>query len=134
MQNPNGYLGAIPNPGDTLAGTFRSRWAMGAEHMFDISTLSDQTLPGLADAINSAGIGVTANIVTKNGASTLTLRSQIAGAAGALAVTSSIVDQTMSNQVLNYTESSDLPGLTGLGISMNNDGTISLDVNLSTRF
>jgi flagellar hook-associated protein 2 len=82
----------------------------------------------LADAINAENFGVIAAVVTRNGQSTLTLRSQLAGDANALTVSSGIKDVT-SNASLNYTESSAIPGLMALGISMNNDGTIALDVN-----
>lgn len=128
-QNPNGSLDAITNASDTLSGTISIQVGSGTAHQIDMSTLSDQTLSGLANAINAANIGATANVVTQNGLSTLTLLSGTAGATGEVSVTSSIVDTTDSNTTLNYTHSSDIPGLTGLGISMNNDGTISLDVN-----
>ena len=68
-------------------------------------------------------------MITRNELSTLTLLSGTAGAKGALSVTSKIVDTTNSNTTLNYTHSSDIPGLTSLGITMNNDGTIRLDAN-----
>ena len=128
-QNPSGYLDAITNASDTLSGTLSIQVGSGTVHTIDVSTLSDQTLSGLADAISAGAIGVTAKVVTSNGSSTLTLQSQTAGSAGTLSVTSSIVDSTNSNTALNYTSSSDITGLTGLGISMNNDGTVSLDVN-----
>jgi flagellar hook-associated protein 2 len=128
-QNPNGYLDAIKNASDTLSGTISIQVGSGIAHQIDMSTLSDKTLSGLASAINAASIGATATVVTKNGLSTLTLLSGTAGSAGALNVVSNIVDTTNSNTTLNYTHSSDIPGLTGLGISMNNDGTISLDAN-----
>ncbi len=128
-QNPNGYLDAIENANDTLSGTISIQVGSGTAHQIDMSTLPDKTLSGLATAINAASIGVTAKIVTRNGLSTLTLLSGTAGSTGALSVTSSIVDTTNSNTALNYTHSSDISGLTGLGISMNNDGTISLDAN-----
>lgn len=129
LQSPNGYLNAIKNASDTLNGTLSIQVGNGVAQQFDMSKLSDQTIAGLADAINSANIGVTASVVTSNGESTLTLRSQTAGAAGALTVNSGMVDATNSNAALNYTQTSDISGLTSLGISMNNDGTISLDAN-----
>jgi flagellar hook-associated protein 2 len=128
-QNPNGTLDAIKNPSDTLSGTISIQVGSGTAHSIDMSTLSDQTLSGLASAINAANIGATASVVTRNGLSTLTLLSGTAGSAGALTVTSDIIDTANSNTPLNYNHSSDIPGLTGLGISMNNDGTIKLDAN-----
>jgi flagellar hook-associated protein 2 len=128
-QNPNGTLNAIKNASDTLSGTISIQVGSGTAHQIDMSAQSDKTLSGLASAINSAHIGVTASVVTRNGLSTLTLLSGTAGAAGALSVTSNIVDTANSNTTLDYNHSSDIPGLTGLGISMNNDGTIKLDAN-----
>jgi flagellar hook-associated protein 2 len=128
-QNPNGSLDAIKKASDTLSGTISIQVGSGTAHQIDMSMLSDKTLSGLASAINAASIGATATVVTRNGLSTLTLLSRTAGSAGALNVTSNIVDTTNSNTTLNYTHSSDIPGLTGLGISMNNDGTISLDAS-----
>jgi flagellar hook-associated protein 2 len=126
-QNPSGFLDSIKNASDTLSGTISIQVGNGTAHQIDMSTLSDKSLSGLANAINAASIGVTANVVTRNGLSTLTLLSGTAGSAGALTVTSNIVDTTNSNTAVNYTQNSDIAGLTGLGISMNNDGTISLD-------
>ncbi len=130
LQSPNGYLDAIKNAGDTLSGTLSVQVGSGTAQQFDLSKLSDPTITGLADAINSANMGVTASVVTSNGESTLTFRSQTAGTAGALTVNSAIVDATNNGGALNYTETSDISGLTSLGISMNNDGTISLDANV----
>ena len=129
LQSPNGYLDAIKNAGDTLSGTLSIQVGSGTAQQFDMSKLSDRTIAGLADAINAAAIGVTASVATSNGESTLTMRSQTAGTAGTLTVNSAIVDATNSNTALNYTPTSDISGLTSLGISMNNDGTISLDAN-----
>ena len=129
LQSPNGYLDAIPSATDTLQGTLTIQVGSGAAQTIDMSTLSDQTVAGLADAINAANFGAIASVVTRNGQSTLTLRSQTVGSSGTLTVTSGIVDTTHGNTALNYTETSDIQALSGLGISMNNDGTIKLDVN-----
>jgi flagellar hook-associated protein 2 len=128
LQSPSGYLDAIKNASDALSGTISIQVGNGTAHRIDISTLSDQTISGLADAINAGNFGVMAKVVTRNGSSTLSLLSQTAGSAGSLNVTSSILD-TATSKTLGYTQVSDIPGLTGLGISMNNDGTISLDVS-----
>jgi flagellar hook-associated protein 2 len=92
------------------------------------TTTSDDTLSGLASAINSAGIGVTAAVVTENGDSTLTLTSLTSGSSGALAVTSNITATSgTSTTTLDYTSSSDINSLTSLGISVNSDGSLTLD-------
>jgi flagellar hook-associated protein 2 len=87
----------------------------------------NNTLAGLAGAINSAGIGVTANVVTSSTGSQLVLVSNLAGSAGALTVTPSITDSTTGTD-LNYNiGNSDINSLTGLGISVNNDGSLTFD-------
>ena len=129
LQSPSGYLDAIKDTADTLSGSITLQAGNGTAHTINLSDLADKTISGLADAVNSAGIGIIASVVTRNGQSTLTLRAQIAGPAGALTVSSALVDTTNNNTALNYTETSDIPSLTSLGVSMNNDGTIKLDVN-----
>jgi flagellar hook-associated protein 2 len=67
--------------------------------------------------------------VGSNAAGTLlTLTSGMVGSAGAMIVTSSVVDATSpATSTLNYTNSSDINNLTSLGISVNNDGSLTLD-------
>ena len=127
-QNPNGYLDSIKNSSDTLSGTISIAVGSGTAQKIDISTLSDQTLSGVADAINSASFGVTANVLTDASGSRLVLVSGTAGSTGALKVTSAMTD-TATSKALSYNDGgSDISGLANLGITMNNDGTISLDV------
>jgi flagellar hook-associated protein 2 len=58
----------------------------------------------------------------------LTLTSGTVGSAGAMTVTSSLIDTSSpSTTTLNYTNSSDINSLTGLGISVNNDGSLTFD-------
>jgi flagellar hook-associated protein 2 len=92
-----------------------------------ISLSSGETLAELATAIGTADIGVTASVDSAGTA--LTLTSGTTGTAGTLTVTSSILDTTnTSTASLAYTSSSDITSLSTLGISLNSDGTISLDV------
>jgi flagellar hook-associated protein 2 len=75
----------------------------------------------------SDGIGVTANVATSSTGSQLVLVSDTAGSGGALAVTSAITDATTS-AALNYnSSSSDINSLTSLGISVNNNGSLTFD-------
>jgi flagellar hook-associated protein 2 len=97
------------------------------------------TLAGLAQAINSSFAGVTATVVTNSSGSQLEFMSNIAGLSGALTVTPSITDNSTST-ALNYNNGdSDVNSLTGLGINVNNDGTLafsasSLDTLLNTDY
>jgi flagellar hook-associated protein 2 len=102
-QNPNGTLDAIAsNTGTVLSGSITIQAGSGQEQTIAVPS-SDTSLQGLANAINSAQIGVTAGITTKNNQSTLLLTSQTAGTAGALSVTSNI--SATSDQLLTYSGS-----------------------------
>ncbi len=93
----------------------------GADTLSDvmsaISQANSQANLGVSVALNSAGTG-------------LTLTSSAVGAAGALTVSSNIVDTTSPTlTTLNYNDSSDINNLTSLGISVNNDGSLTFDAD-----
>jgi len=91
---------------------------------------SDSSSLTVNSNILAAGPGVTAAIVSNNGQSTLTLKSQTAGSAGALDVQSNLVATAGStNTSLNYNNSSDLSTLANLGITVStkDDGTLTFD-------
>jgi flagellar hook-associated protein 2 len=94
----------------------------------DVPTTSgDNTLAGLASAINASHAGVMANVVTGSTGSQLVLVSYTEGASGVLTVAPSIKDTT-TGTALNYNNGgSDINSLTTLGISVNNDGSLTLD-------
>ena len=133
--SPPGALTAIANPSDTLAGSITIAASSGTPPAFPdpttftLSSLppANQNLAGLAAAINNADIGVTANVTTVSGLSSLTLAP--VGFGQTLRVTSAVTDGTSA---LAYTPPSDVNGLTSLGLSINDDGTISLDSNSLT--
>jgi flagellar hook-associated protein 2 len=125
-QSPNGYLDSISKSSDTLSGSISIAVDGGTATAINVPS-SDNTLSGLATAINSAAIGVKANVVTDSSGSRLVLVSNTAGSSGALTVTSSITD-TATSTALNYNSSgSDINSLTSLGISVNNNGSLTLD-------
>jgi flagellar hook-associated protein 2 len=119
-------LTTIDNESDTLSGSIVIKvGSSGTAHTITLDS-SDNTLSGLATAINDASIGVTATVDTDG--TTLTLTSGTSGTAGTLTVTSSILDTSdTSTAKLSYTSSSDIGSLSGLGVSVNTDGTLSLD-------
>jgi flagellar hook-associated protein 2 len=127
-----GTLTSVANASDTLAGSVSIQVGSGAPQNITLDS-SDNTLAGMAAAINSANIGVTASVnTTAVGTSAigtlLTLTSGAVGAAGAMKVTSTITDLTSPTSTpLSYTNSSDINNLTSLGISVNNNGTLSFD-------
>jgi flagellar hook-associated protein 2 len=131
-ENPSGYIDPVANSTDTLSGSMTIQVGSGTAQTITLST-GDNTLSGLENAINTASIGVTASITTDSTGSYLTLISGTAGSSGTLTVNSSLTDTTTSTS-LNYNSSGgDITSLTGLGVSVNNDGTLSLDeTSLST--
>jgi flagellar hook-associated protein 2 len=139
-ENPNGYLDPIQNASDALTGSLTLQVGNGTTENVVIGAAPSQpaantiytggstaTLAGLASAINSAGIGVSANVVNNSSGTQLVLVSDLAGAGGALTVNSSITDSTTSTPLAYNNGGSDISSLTQLGISVNNDGTLTLD-------
>jgi flagellar hook-associated protein 2 len=84
-QTSSEVSGAI-TPTDTLSGSLTIQG-----HTFSVDSAdNDTTLATLASAINSAGIGVSANVITDSNGSRLSLVSGTSGAAGQLSVTGSL--------------------------------------------
>jgi flagellar hook-associated protein 2 len=122
-----GTLGTVAAAGDALAGSLTIQVGNGVVNNIALNP-SENTLAGLADAINNANIGVTA-AVNSNGTG-VTLTSGANGAAGALTVNTSLFDTTNTTSAdLAYNASSNIGSLTGLGISLNNDGSLTFDAS-----
>jgi len=107
-QTSSGYLDKISNASDTLGGSITIQ-TDGNSQTFKISDLSSssQTLNGLAAAINSAGIGVIASVLTDSTGSRLSLVSATSGAAGQMTITSKLTDAklvstTNTTGAINY--------------------------------
>ena len=76
----------VTDPNDTLSGSLTIQ-----NHIFNVDSAdNDTTLASLASAINSAGIGVKANVITDSTGSRLSLVSGTSGVAGQLSVTASL--------------------------------------------
>ena len=133
--NPSGYLDSVSSDSTTtLSGSITLQVGSKTATQITMDAVNSAeggtTLTDLENYINSQSLGVTAGIATSSGESTLTLTSQTAGASGVLTVTSALTaTDSGSSTALNYTKSSDMNSLSSLGISVNNDGTISLDVS-----
>ncbi len=126
-QNSTGTFSPISDAGDALSGSVSIQVGNGKVQTVMVPS-SANTLSGLAGAINGAKIGVTASVVITSNGSSLSLASGTGGSDGTMTVTSNILDTTStSSTTLKYSNSSDLTSLTGLGISVNNDGSIALD-------
>ena len=89
------------------------------------------TLAGLATAINNANLGVTASVITSGTSATLSLVSSTSGSTGAITVDSSgLTDTTTGTAVAFGTpQSNAVTSITQLGISVNNDGTLTLNTD-----
>jgi flagellar hook-associated protein 2 len=119
-----GALGAVAGANDTLSGSLTIRVGSGTAQTITLDS-SDNTLSGLLSAINGLS-GVSAAL--DQAGTGLTLTSGTNGANGALFVTSNIVDITSpTTTALNYNTSTDINSLSALGISVNNDGSITFD-------
>ncbi len=85
-QTSSDVSSAISDPSDTLSGSLTIQG-----HVFNVDSAdNDTTLVTLASAINSAGIGIKANVITDSNGSRLSLVSGTSGAAGQLTVNGSL--------------------------------------------
>lgn len=131
-QNSAATFSAVPSASDALSGSVTIQVGNGSAVTVNVPASPGNTLTGVMNAINNtAGIGVTASITTNaNGSQVLSLVSNTAGSGGNLSVTSALLDTTSTTaSPLNYTASSDIGTLTSLGISLNNDGTMTFDAS-----
>jgi flagellar hook-associated protein 2 len=123
----SGSIGSLPSSGDKLSGSLVIQVGTATAQTIAV-TSSTNTLSTLAQAINTASIGVTATAVTVDGVSSLQLTSGTSGTAGDLTVTSALNDLTSTTSTpVSYNFSSDINSLTTLGINVNSDGSLSLD-------
>ena len=127
--NASATVGEIAKSTDTLSGSMSIQVGSGTVENVVIGAAPDSpaantiytgsginTLSGVEGAINAAGIGVTASLVTNgDGTESLSLLSGTAGTAGALSVTSSLLDTSAS--ALGYTAS-----VTGKDANLTVDG------------
>jgi flagellar hook-associated protein 2 len=80
---------------DALSGGVTIQVGSGTAQTIAVPTTSgDPTLAGLSAAINAAGIGVTANVITDTNGSRLSIVSGTGGVAGQLTVSSTLEDTT----------------------------------------
>ena len=122
-----GLIGGFSG-GDVLSGSLSVQVGGGTATTIKVPS-GNATLAGLAGALNDANLGVTATPVeSSNGAWSISVVSGVVGSAGALSITSRVLDTTnTTTSSLSYTDSSDIGSLTGLGISVNNDGSLTFD-------
>jgi len=86
------YSGAVASSSTTLAsGSFQLKVGSGQSATITVDR-SDNTLTGLASAINKQGLGVTASVVTDSEGARLALVSNNSGAAGDISITNDSTD------------------------------------------
>ena len=95
-QTSSGYLAQITNANDTLAGSITLQVGAGSAQTITLSS-SDNTLAGLAAAINSSAVGITASVLTDATGSRLSLVSGTSGAAGNIAVSANSITDTANH-------------------------------------
>jgi flagellar hook-associated protein 2 len=83
---------------DTLSGSFSFHIGNGSSQTVSVDP-SNSTIAGLAAAINQAGIGVSASVVTDSSGSRLSLISQISGAAGQISIDSNSLSDSATGAV-----------------------------------
>ena len=99
----------VASASDTLTGSITVNG-----HAISVATGSTQTLTNLSAAINLANLGVTSRVITDANGSRLSLTSATSGAAGAVAVTSTLAD---SGTTIGFTH-----GQPGANASLKVDG------------
>lgn len=96
-QTSSVYSNAITST-DTLSGSITIQIGNGTAQTISVDD-SSNTLSSLAAAINGAGIGVTASIISDTSGSRLSLVSGTSGSAGQLTVTNNLSDSTTGSSL-----------------------------------
>lgn len=95
-QTSSGYLAEIVNSSDTLSGSVTLTVGNGTAHNISLNS-TDNTLSGLASAINTSGAGITASVLTDATGSRLSLVSGTSGANGNIVVSNNLLTTAASN-------------------------------------
>ena len=99
------YSDCLTNKGDVLSGSISLQIGSSAAQTIALGS-SNNTLAGLATAINSGKYGVTASVVTDTSGSRLSLVSTASGSAGQLTVGGSLTD-TATQAAMAFTTGAD---------------------------
>lgn len=104
----------VSNANDTLSGSLTIQG-----HTFNVDSAdNDTTLASLASAINSAGIGVSANVISDSNGSRLSLVSGTSGAAGQLSVSASLSGASSGTISLSSSQTGQDASLSVDGVSI----------------
>lgn len=118
-QTSSDYSDTLTNAGDTLSGSLTIQLGSGSSQTITVDSTSN-TLATLASAINAAGIGVNASVISDVSGSRLSLVSGTSGSAGQLTITSGLTDATTSTAIgFNTGQAGQDANLTVDGIALN---------------
>ncbi|MGA9668887.1 MAG: flagellar filament capping protein FliD, partial [Terracidiphilus sp.] len=127
----SGYLAAITNASDTLSGSITLQVGSGKAQTINVPSANGKnTLAGLASAINSSGVGISASVLTDSSGSRLSLVSGTFGAKGNITVSANQIVAASSG--LSYsastgsTASGSLSAITNAGDALS--GSMSIQV------
>ena len=127
-QTSSGYLAPVSSASAPLTGSITLHVGAGGAAKTITLNSSDNTLSGLASAVNSSGVGVTASVLTDSSGSRLSLVSGTSGAKGNISI-----DANSISAYLNYTASGSSTYSTGTLDSIVNSGDVlsgSLSIQL----
>ncbi len=115
---------------DSLSGSVNLSVGGGPAQTISTDSGGD-TVSQLAAKINAANLGVTATAVTSGSSVTLSLINSVSGSTGTIVVDSSGLTDTTTGTAVEFgsSQSNGLTSITQLGISLNNDGTLSLNTD-----
>jgi flagellar hook-associated protein 2 len=134
-QNSNGTLTSIPSASDVLSGSISIQVGTGTSRTVSMAAVNSAEGASTLTALNSyltanaSTLGVASTVAENNdGSYSLSLVSNTGGSTGNLMVSSNLLDTTnLTSTTLNYGNQSDINSLTSLGISVNNDGSLTFD-------
>jgi flagellar hook-associated protein 2 len=86
----SGYLAAISNSSDTLTGSITLQVGSGAAQTITLNS-ANNSLAGLAKAINASGVGITASVLTDSSGSRLSMVSGTSGGNGNIVVSANSI-------------------------------------------
>jgi flagellar hook-associated protein 2 len=117
---------------DTLSGSLSISVGGGGTQTVNVGAGGTAaTVAGLAAAINAANIGVTASVITSGTAATLSLANATSGSTGAISVNSGALTDVTAGTGVSFgsSQSNAVTSVTQLGITVNDNGTLSLDAS-----
>jgi flagellar hook-associated protein 2 len=103
-QTSSAASGAV-GANDTLSGGVTIQVGSGQQYTINVGDNSTaSTVSGLAAAINAAGIGVTATVLTDSSGSRLSVVSDASGASGTLTVSGSLIDASSDGESISFNQ------------------------------